>query len=339
MKLKELIRLFTFSGTPEYLDELLPEERHFLKLVAPLGLDWRTSRGKFAARYGITTTPGCIDTILLPPSTALSREPLQFAVHYRAKWADIPPEYATADYLPANDVHENFRSLECQLQEKLGEGRRDDVSNALGRVWNFGIFQIKLHGWPPELQHAGLRNILHEQNPNLAFKAQVTILSKYSRIFPDPSLNAVADAMVAGGTSTGISVMNISFPNISVSSLASIPYSVRNSRKLRESITAPIVWNDHKGRRFGVSSAETSLVFPRDVPDTILVNYKLHPARGSGGSELAVQLGVATENLREYELRTNIFSNYKAIEGVTDLAETLSRFWSLPVLVVEGLDD
>lgn len=53
-------------------DELTPNETQFLRLVAPMGLDWLVTRRDFAARYGVTRYYDWADVIALPPSTALT---------------------------------------------------------------------------------------------------------------------------------------------------------------------------------------------------------------------------------------------------------------------------
>ncbi len=74
------------------LDELTPAERRFLDLLAPIGLDWLTTRAEFRQRHGHKLYAGLGEVIPLPLSTAFSAAPLEFAMHNDHRVLDLPPE-------------------------------------------------------------------------------------------------------------------------------------------------------------------------------------------------------------------------------------------------------
>src|SRR5687768_5922370 len=97
-------------------DELTADEQRFLERMAPIGLDWLTTRSEFAARHGVTSYYGWADVVALPPSSALTATPLQFMLHADERVMDLVPESLWADYMPNDDARANHGAMAAELE-------------------------------------------------------------------------------------------------------------------------------------------------------------------------------------------------------------------------------
>ncbi len=299
--------------------ELLPEERRFLEIVSPLGLDWRTTRGELETRFGVSRPYNWIDVIALPPKRAISEEPLQFSVQLRKEWSHLPPEYASANFIGEDDSLKNFTRLETQLMKTFGEGIRRDVSNCVERHWRFGVFAVALYAWMIERRDFRSNRLLRE-NPELQHQALVTLSSDYALVFPDTALEALA-----GGA---IPLIPVDTPGVTALTDASIEFTRRNPRRVIESLAGAAAWRDDTAKRFGVSNTETSVVLPLDISGAALVHRKVEAGRGPGGSSLEVRLGSTGAGVL----------SHPDIKGLDTLAPSLSKFWGLPCSVETDID-
>ena len=105
-------------------EKLPPDELRVLEILRPLGLDWKTTREQFAARFGKSSYYNWREVIKLPASSAISKSPLEFQIHAEDRFALLPPEYLWADYYIDADSRANFAGIEPQLRKTLGEGMR-----------------------------------------------------------------------------------------------------------------------------------------------------------------------------------------------------------------------
>lgn len=255
--------------------QLTSDEKRFLQLVAPMGLDWLATRTEFAARYGVTRYYDWADAVALPYTTALTATPLQFRMYaneHVAQVMDLPPEYVWAIYMEHDDARANHREMERQLQARLGVAEVKDVSNCIMREWHFGIFRVALLTWPPDLRHTDMgTNALHEREPRLAIASTISLSTPYACVYPDGSLACIAERIAAArlGASTDARVDSAKGWHIARHSRR---YTRRNphalSSVLRDGEVA--LWRDDMGKRFGATATGTSLVFER-TPQTKLV--------------------------------------------------------------------
>lgn len=316
---------------------LLPEEQRFVALTKSMGLDWETTRQQFAAKHGVKSYHGWSDVVYLPETTAFSKTPLTFHMYFDGRFDKLAPEYVSADFLRYKDARRNFAELENELVAKLGQGTRCDVSNCLTREWKFGIFEITLRAFPPELQHLGTTNTLHQKNPDLAFAARVAICSELAYIYPDQSLSWIATMLRSKKPRGNWSTLKIEqgypaeYYNISVTR--------RNPAALSEAIEEKeqIAWRNEDQKQFGISAKNKSVVFEKK-PGAKLILRRIQPARGSGGSEIVVDTDPVKDPRHPWDKLVKIIEHGE-FTGLDMLATKLAEFWSLPIEQELGMDD
>ncbi|WP_088287945.1 hypothetical protein [Kineosporia sp. A_224] len=270
-------------------EQLSDSERRFLERVAPLGLDFLTSRQRYFELFGVRSYHGWRDVIALPEASALSRTPLSFVMYADEQVMDLAPEYLWADYLAHDDARSNHRDMVEQLSLALGPPLVCDVSNCLQCRWDFGVFRVELHTFPPELQQPS-NNVLHEQNPRLALCAAVSIHSALAFPYPDGSLEPVADAVRLGG---GM-VLDVAVGHWGSELGASRRYARRSPRSLAGAVGPGrlLAWRDDANRRLGVSAGARSLVFER-AEVAALALRRFQGDRGPGGLRIELELSPA----------------------------------------------
>jgi len=258
-------------------EELTADERRFLALVSPLGLDWLTSRADYAARFGVTRPYDWQDVIELPPRAALSDTALSFAMY--ASPAELVPEYLFARFDGRHDARANHAALEAQLSARLGAASVLDVSNCLVRRWSFGVFTVEQHTFPPELQGTlRLHNPLLLAHPELERSSSVSLKSDTAFPYPDGSLLGVASLR---GTSAALEIV------LDAQTIATLDgrRTRRNPRAL-DAVLAPatmLAWQD--AARSGVSVRGRTELFARGASVELA---HILPARGPGGTSVAV---------------------------------------------------
>jgi hypothetical protein len=314
-------------------------ERRFLDLVAPLGVDWLATRADYRSRFGVSSYHGWRDIIALPPSTALSRAPLAFVMYADDNVLDLAPEYLWADYVPHDDAHENHRDLEQQLTATFGEPSNEDTSNCIARLWTFGVFQIKLHTFPPELQSPALfrpgANPLLDGSPRLRIKSSVSLHSSYACVYPDDSLSPLAAWLVApspGAAAELASRAHDGRPG---------RYSPRRDTRRNPSALARVIpsgavvaWRDETSQRVGLSAQRESVVFP-SAQAVRLILLHLQPARGPGGFSVALETSPSSAPSLP-GTRIQLFESGASLEPT---ANQLSRTWQLPLVHEQGFDE
>lgn len=305
-------------------DELSERERWFLAKVAPLGLDFLTTRQRYQERFGVSSYHGWKDVVALPASRALTEVPLVFAMYADEDLLDLAPEYLFADYMPHDDALANHRDMEQQLTAALGVPEVRDVSNCIQRLWSFGIFRVELHTFPPELQAPSL-NVLHEKNPRLALNASVTIHSDYAFPYPDGSLDAVAEALELGRPSAlelPISAGAAGWPQVGTSRR----HTRRCSRRLaaaapRDELCA---WRDDAQRSLGLTATQRALVFDQVQAKRLCLTTQ-QPDRGPAGLQLELELATAGAPVTLLE----DYSNATQASPLRACAERLAQLWQL----------
>jgi hypothetical protein len=318
------------------------EELFFLAKVAPLGLDWLTTRETYRQRFGVRRYADWADVIELPPSSALSETPLQFRMYADQRAMDLPPEYLFDHFVPYDDARKNFRIIEGQLRETLGPPVVDDTSNALGRQWSFGVFGVSLTVWPPEMQRSERgRNTLLEKNPRLATAASLSIRSAYAFARPDASMQSLV-ALIHDARARGVGDRVLFLNPIAVRSLRP-PLPRRETRRnpgALASVLSPddlVAWRDESGATLGLSRTRESLVL-RGTPKRCLILVRLAPARGPGGSVLLFQSDEPRNPARPYDERTTLLEG-GAPDALDPTAARLSALWGLELREEEGFDD
>lgn len=324
----------TLAGVYQPLPEqLTAEERWFLERVAPMGLDFLTTRQQYQERLGVSSYHGWQDVIALPESRVLSASPLRFVMYADEAVLDLPPEYLTADFMPHDDARANHRDVEQQLSAVLGAPEVLDVSNCLQRRWTFGVFCVELHTFPPELQSPS-KNTLHEKNPRLAISSSIAIKSEFALPYPDGSLDEVALAIGAGSSWA----VPLDWPATAPGwphRHASRRYTRRSPRSMTESVSPArlVGWRDASGR-LGISGALRSLVFEPGVAAGLHL-VTLEPERGPGGLQLEVEL-VQSPAAGARLGPVMLFDDFVTATGNRALpaaAEQLAGSWRLPLTV------
>jgi hypothetical protein len=319
-------------------EELLPEEQKFLSILAPSKLDWKTSRAQFQARYGTSSYHGWADVVALPPTRAISKTPLVFYMYWNNQSNDLPPEYLFADYMPNKDARRNHSEIEAELQATLGEGERVDTTNCLTRRWKFGIFQVELLTWPPELQ-AHSNNTLLDKNPDLAFRSSVAIKSELANISPSKELLFLVD-LINGKEIKDIRFSRLGSKIYKFPSFHHLHNTHRNSTQLISAMrgTWPMAWKNKITNQIGLTGVDRSLIITLDNGPTRIINYKIAPARGSGGSELMLQQGIPESPLVSYKYRTKLLTSNE-LDAMDDVSEIISKVWEIECVVEHALDD
>jgi hypothetical protein len=325
-------------------DELTSDERRFLDLLAPTGLDWLATRADFAARHGISRYYDRDDVVALPASSAISEASLTWHMYAWPHLMDLPPEYLFASFMPYDHARKNHREIEGQLAARLGRPITTDSSNSIGRRWTFGIFSVDLNTWPPEMQpRAVLRsNVLHEREPRLVTASSVSFKTDYAHVYPDGSLDGVAtqvDAAGRGGRAGTVLMLPPLDSHFRNRETTSIRHSRRNPCALARALRAgeAIAWVDEPGGRIGLSMPSQSLVFER-TPPSALVLVRVEPARGSGGSLLYFRPRPPATSLGERGLDIELRGGGR-MDSLDGTADRLSRFWNLPIVFESALDD
>lgn len=258
-------------------DELTADERRFVALVSPFGLDWLTPRSDYAARFGVTRPYDWQDVIELPPCAALSDTALSFAMY--ASPAEMVPEYLFAHFDVHGDARANHAALEAQLTARLGAASVLDTSNCLVRRWVFGVFAVEQHTFPTELQGTlRLHNPLLLAHPELELCSSLSLKSDTAFAYPDGSLLNIRTLL---GTSATLEIA------LSAETSASLDgrRTRRNPRAL-DAVLAPstmLAWQD--AARCGVSVRGRTELFARGAAVELA---HILPARGPGGASVAV---------------------------------------------------
>jgi hypothetical protein len=324
-------------------DEMTREERRFLDLVAPSGLDWLTTRNDFARRHGVTNFYDFAQVVALPASDALSESPLTFHMYAEPSAMDLPPEYVFAYFMPHDNARKNHREIERQLEARLGRPKHDDTSNCISRRWTFGVFSVELHTFPPEKQDPVLlrSNVLDQREPRFVTASSINLKSDYAHVYPDGSLNAVAALIDAARSSTDDGAV-LRLPLVE-SRLTREPRSIRHSRRNPRSLEAALVrgsavaWVDEIGGRIGLSTRFQSLVFER-TPSCSLVLVRIAPARGPGGAELELQTGPSPGPYLGHKVRAELRS-CGPTDSLDATADQLARFWNVPLIFESSYDE
>ena len=278
-------------------DQLDPAESRFLEIVAPMGLDWRTTRADFEARHGRTPYRHWT-MIALPPSRALSDTPLVFRMY--TDWdMDLPPEHLFADSKPGPD-------LERQLPARLGPP--SDVADSGIQRWLFGVFSIELRA-------------------KLITSSTVTLRSAYVLPFPDASLEPLAEILPrapGGEVDDAFSFAKAPQHSLESAPLGASPRARRHPRSLAGRISEGwlVAWKDDARGRIGISAPEASLVFERR-PDTSLLLAHVLPAKGPGRATLLLR---GTSPLTN---DTVLVGN--APDDLNTVSERIARLWNLPL--------
>jgi hypothetical protein len=280
-------------------DQLDPAESRFLELVAPMGLDWRTTRAEFEARHGRTPYRSRT-TIALPPTRSLSDTPLVFRMY--TDWGmDLPPEHLFADCQPGPD-------LERQLAACLGPPLSSDTAASGLHRWLFGVFCIELRA-------------------KLISTSSVSLRSTHVLPFPDASLDPLAQLLPrAPGEDVGHAFSFADAPEHTLDfSLQGIsPRVRRHPRSLAGRISKGwlAAWKDDARGRIGISAPEASLVFERRSDPSLLLAHVL-PAKGPG---------YATLTLRATSPQANDTVLFGADpDDLNTIAERITRLWDLPL--------
>lgn len=321
--------------------EVTPAERRFLDLVAPLGVDWLTTRDAYRQRYGVSSYYGWHDVIALPPSSAVSRSPLTFVMYADSHVLDLCPEYLWANYMPHDDARENHRDIEQQLAAHFGEPAIEDVSNCLTRVWRFGVFQLKLHTFPPELQSRALvgSNPLHEKNPRLRIASSISLHSEYAHAYPDASLSSLASWLTAPSAGRGrAGLVACRATHGRPGHHAQRRHTRRNPSSLANNVaeSALFAWRDDATQRLGITGQRESLVFSSAHAAGLILTH-LEPARGPGGFSLALDTALETTPPRPGTRISILDAPRNAALELT--ASQLSEIWQLPLSHEAGYDD
>ena len=295
-------------------DELTADERRFLALVAPLGLDWLTPRAEYAARFGVTRPYDWQDVVELPYCAALSDTELSFAMY--ALPADMVPEYLFARFDVHREARANHAALEAQLSARLGVASVLDTSNCLVRSWTFGVFTVEQHTFPPELQRATrLHNPLQIAHPELERMSTVSLKTDTAFAYPDGSLLSICSLRETSAA------MEIAL-DAEVTATLGGRRTRRNPRAL-DATLAPstmLAWQD--AARWGVSVAGRTELFARGAAVELA---HILPARGPGGASVAVG---ATTILRSAQQ-----------EALDRAAQRLASSWGVVLQERELLDD
>lgn len=331
--------------SPQYLpvphDVSLTELR-FLQLVAPVGVDWLTTRDDFRSRFGVSSYHGWQDVIALPPSTALTRSPLAFVMYADDHVIDLPPEYLWADYMPHEDARENHRDLEQQLAATFGEPVNTDTSNCISRLWSFGVFQIKLHTFPPELQ-GPLRpgaNPLLDKNPRLRLSSSVSLHSSYACVYPDDSLSWLATWLSdPHARPSRCCELVIRATNGRPGHSPLRRYTRRNPGALTRVVSdeAIIAWRDDTTHRLGLTAQRESIAFPSGRASRLVLTH-LQPARGPGGFSLSLEISPSSTPSLLPGASIGILDG-RDNASLTLTATQLSQTWQLPLSHEQGFDE
>ncbi|HEX2875483.1 MAG TPA: hypothetical protein VHP33_29730 [Polyangiaceae bacterium] len=329
---------------PDYqpiTSEVTPAERRFLDLVAPLGVDWLTTREEYRQRCGISSYYGWSDVIALPPSSAVSRSPLTFVMYADPNVLDLCPEYLWANYMPHDDARENHRDIEQQLSAHFGEPTINDVSNCLRRKWSFGVFKLELHTFPPELQSPALlrSNSLLQKNPRLRIASSISLHSEYAHAYPDASLSSLATWLCDSVARKGRAGELACSATHGRPGHHSRRYTRRNPGALATKVaeSALIAWRDDPHRRLGITAHRESVVFPSTQAARLILTH-LKPARGPGGFSLALDAAVATTPPSRSSARIGIL-DAPGNASLEQAASQLSEIWRLPLCHEEADDD
>ena len=286
----------SYEPRPEQLD---PAESRFLELVAPMGLDWRTTRAEFEARHGKTPYRSW-PMIALPPTRALSDTPLVFRM-YTDGAMDLPPEHLFADSQPGPD-------LERQLPARLGPPLAGDGADSGVHRWPFGVFCIELRA-------------------KLFTSSTVSLRSAFVLPFPDASLDPLAQILPrVPGEDVGGAFSFADAPEHCLESglLSASPRARRHPRSLAGRISDGwlVAWKDDARGRFGISAPEASLVMERRS-DASLLLARVLPAKGPGRATLLLR---ATSPLASDTVLVG-----KEPDDLNAIAERIARLWNLPL--------
>jgi hypothetical protein len=314
-----------------------------LDLVAPLGVDWLTTRNEYRQRHGVSSYYGWRDVIALPPSSAVSRAPLTFVMYADDEVIDLCPEYLWANYMPHDDARENHRDIEQQLSAHFGEPAIEDVSNCLQRRWSFGVFKLELHTFPPELQISAFSrpgsNPLLDNNPRLCIASSISLHSVYAHAYPDASLSSLAAWLMDPALRTGrVSELAGGATQGRPGRHCLRRYTRRNPGELARVVpeSALIAWRDDANQRFGLSAQRESLVFSQTNSARLVLTH-IKPARGPGGSSLALELLLSPAPTGSGQ-RIGLLDD-SANSAPELAAPRLAEIWQLQLIHEEGYDD
>jgi hypothetical protein len=267
-------------------EQLSDVEREFLAKVAPLGLDFLTTRQRYAERFGRQSYYGWRDVITLNQTRALTQAPLSFVMYAEPESMDLAPEYLWADYLEHDDARKNHSDMLVQLSNALGAGSNEDVSNCLQQRWRFGVFRVELHTFPPELQRPS-KNLLHELNPRLAIGASVSIHSELAFPYPDGTLEPFADAVRLGSAT----VLDVASAPKGNGLGGSRRFLRRVPRGLQDAVPSErlLAWRDEAASRLVFATAYRALVLERAEVEHLTLR-RMEPDRGPAAVRLELAL-------------------------------------------------
>ena len=318
-----------------------PAERRFLDTAAPLGVDWLATRNEYRERYGVSSYFGWREVIALPPSSAFSESPLTFVMYADNDVLDLAPEYLWADYMAHDDARQNHQDIELQLASHFGEPTIEDTSNCLCRSWSFGVFQVKLHTFPPELQNPAFTrpgsNPLLDNNPRLRLASSVSLHSEYAHPYPDATLSSLVTCLLTPTTSQGRTLL------LACSSVQGRPtrfplrrYTRRNPADLVSTVaeSALIAWRDDLNQRIGVSAQRESVVVGSANASGLVLTH-LKPGRGPGGFSVTLELSITAAQPK----RAQSIGILDASASLERAANQLSEIWQLPLRLEEGYDE
>jgi hypothetical protein len=164
---------------PCVLEEGAERNSAILRFLDRKGLPWRDSVRDLIARFGVAPEPWYgWDTIPIG-TTLLDGVKVQLnSTVYPYLTASWPLIYYTSGVCVGDDEHANFRHAVAQLEQVLGAGRDNSVSNTVSRQWSDDYATVDATIWPRTLKLPG-NNPSHARHPFLAVTCSVIVQMRY----------------------------------------------------------------------------------------------------------------------------------------------------------------
>ncbi len=306
--------------------KLLPElEQNFLERLAPIGLDWITTIRALRESNSVVLNKQGVETILLPPTTALTDDPLVFQVVWFPDNADSPATYARAHFNQYGDTRENFNRLESQLKARFGEAKHFDSASSLNRAWEIGVFKIQLDAWPQDMKPEWQKN--SEVNNALDYATViVTLSSGFTHIFPDPEALWIVDAL-GDAESKEYQFAKFNFQDKGIHLQLTQTERFRTPKKFLE-VFSPgevVYWKSIRDPlQVGFASAHYHQKFKLTQESRLLL-LKLLASRGPESSELRL-----CSSMRAGDWGNGILVG-NSLQSLDEIASEISSFWGLPL--------
>lgn len=164
---------------PRVLEDGAERTSAILRFLDLKRLPWRDSVHDLIARFGVAPEPWYGWETIPIGTKLLDGVKVQLnSTVYPYLTASWPLIYYTCGICVGDDEHANFHHAVAQLEQVLGAGRDNSVSNTVSRQWSDDYATVDATIWPRALKLPG-NNPSHARHPFLAVTCSIIVQMRY----------------------------------------------------------------------------------------------------------------------------------------------------------------